>query len=125
TLFFTDATSGDNWGVSVIRANGDQHRDGETYGPLRPVYVTALSPSNTSRRIYAGWKFPTQNASSFVNWPVNDGWAWTVEHWVDMKVGLTNPQSILSRAINRPVGFLGESSYPSVIVRKILSEIED
>lgn len=124
TLYFTDPTSADDWGVSVVKVNGDQHRDGETYGPNRPIYLTALNPSGSSKRIYAGWKFLNQNANSFLNWAVTNGWTWTVEHWVDMKVGLTVPQDISSKAMNRPAGFLGESSYPSVLVRKALDEIE-
>lgn len=124
SVIFTDPTSGDKWAVTAVRANGDVHRDGQTYGPTRPTMLEVRKPSSSSVRLYAGWKYQTQDHNSFITWPVNKGWAWTSEFWFDMKSPSATARDVFSRVLNRPVGFLGQSSYPSTQVRRALREIE-
>ncbi|HHT2232649.1 TPA: hypothetical protein ACTY1G_002430 [Klebsiella michiganensis] len=124
SVIFTDPTSGDKWAVTAVRANGDVHRDGQTYGPTRPAMLEVRNPSSSSVRLYAGWKYQTQDHNSFITWPVNKGWAWTSEFWFDMRSPSATARDVFSRVLNRPVGFLGQSSYPSTQVRRALREIE-
>ena len=124
SVIFTDPTSGDKWAVTAVRANGDVHRDGQTYGPTRPTMLEVRNPSSSSVRLYAGWKYQTQDHNSFITWPVNKGWTWTNEFWFDMKSPAATARDVFSRVLNRPVGFLGQSSYPSTQVRRALREIE-
>lgn len=124
SVIFTDPVSSDRWAVTTVRANGDTHRDGQDYGPTRPTMLEARNPSGSSVRLYAGWKYQVQDHRSFTTWPVNKGWAWTSEFWFDMKSPDTAAQDVLSRVLNRPVGFLGKSSYPSAQVRMALRDIE-
>ncbi|WP_233436576.1 hypothetical protein [Klebsiella variicola] len=124
SVIFTDPTSGDKWAVTAVRANGDVHRDGHTYGPTRPTMLEVRNPSSSSVRLYAGWKYQTQDHNSFITWPVNKGWAWTSEFWFDMRSPSATARDVFSRVLNRPVGFLGQSSYPSTQVRRALCEIE-
>ncbi|HFN1102952.1 TPA: hypothetical protein ACHBXQ_004381, partial [Klebsiella variicola subsp. variicola] len=124
SVIFTDPTSGDKWAMTAVRANGDVHRDGQTYGPTRPTMLEVRNPSSSSVRLYAGWKYQTQDHNSFITWPVNKGWAWTSEFWFDMRSPSATARDVFSRVLNRPVGFLGQSSYPSTQVRRALREIE-
>lgn len=124
SVIFTDPTSGDKWAVTAVRANGDVHRDGQTYGPTRPTMLEVRNPSSSSVRLYAGWKYLTQDHNSFITWPVNKGWTWTSEFWFDMRSPSATARDVFSRVLNRPVGFLGQSSYPSTQVRRALREIE-
>lgn len=124
SINFTDTISAKNWAVNVIRANGDVHRDGTTYGPTRPIMLEVRNPSSSSVRLYSGWKMLQQDTYSFLNWPIKKGWTWTIEMWFDMESDYTSAQTSLSKVLNRPIGFLGKSSYPTTIARKVLSLIE-
>lgn len=124
TTAWADPTSNQNWSVTLVRANGDVHRDGTGYGPLRPVRATFLNPSPTSVRGYAGWVYDasTDAQYSFANWPVKAGWTWTSEYWIDANNSLpdTDKTAIASQVHNRPSGFLGHCPFPSVARQSIL-----
>jgi len=124
SMVFTPAAGGDRWAVTVVRVNGDMHRDGQNYGPLRHTMLETRSPSSSSVRLYAGWKYQVQDHQSFTTWPVNNGWAWTNEFWFDMKSPDAVAQDVFSRVVNRPVGFLGASSFPTTQARIALKNIE-
>ncbi len=114
TAAWADSTSNQNWSSILIRANGDVHRDGTTYGPLRPVRATFINPTTTSVRAYAGWVYTSATDYSFLNWPVTMGWTWTNEFWIDGNNSLTDKTAIASQVHNRPIGYAGNSPFVAV-----------
>lgn len=112
------------WSVTLIRANGDVHRDGTGYGPLRPVRATFLKPNASTLRGYAGWisDSSTDAQYSFLNLSVKQGWTWTSEYWIDANNSLpdADKMAIASQVHNRPAGYLGNCSFPSVARQSIL-----
>jgi hypothetical protein len=109
-----------------MRGAGDEHRDGTTYGPTRPVQASILYPDGTSTRIYLGWKFQYVNDASFTTWPVPKDWTWVQEFWIDCDADVTlNARDVISLPYNRPCGFLGKSAFPTVIKQQLLRRIEN
>ncbi len=126
SAWWTDEISGKKFTVTAIRGAGDEHRDGERYGPTRPAHAAILYPNGVSTRIYLGWKYGSANDYSLKNWPVKKDWTWVQEFWIDCNANVNlNARDIISLPYNRPVGFMGESSYPTVIKQNLLRRIED
>lgn len=126
SVWWSDATSGKNLTITGMRCAGDEHRDGTNYGPTRPAQASIVYPDNKTTRMYLGWKYTSATDYSFLNWKVNKDWAWVQEFWVDLDCSADQvARDIIGTAYNRPVGYLGESSYPSVIKNKIIRKIED
>ncbi|WP_336817640.1 hypothetical protein [Klebsiella michiganensis] len=126
SAWWTDATSGKKFTVTGMRGAGDEHRDGTTYGPTRPVQASILYPDGTSTRIYLGWKFQYVNDASFTTWPVPKDWTWVQEFWIDCDADVTlNARDVISLPYNRPCGFLGKSAFPTVIKQQLLRRIEN
>ncbi|WP_341799792.1 hypothetical protein [Klebsiella michiganensis] len=127
TASWTDSGNSKNWSVSVVRANGDIHRDGTAYGPTRPVRATFLNPTDSSVRAYAGWIYDSSTDAqySFANWPVKAGWTWTSEYWIDANNSLTDRTAIASQVQNRLVGHAGNCPFPAVSRQKVLSAVAE
>lgn len=113
---------GKNWSVTLVRANGDTHRDGTAYGPNRPIFASYNLPTSSTTGAYAGWAFSSTTDYSFLNWPVKKDWTWTSEFWIDANDTLTDKAAIASKVHNRPAGHFGNSPYPSVLRQYILDE---
>lgn len=126
STWFTSAPSGKVFSVTGIRAAGDEHRDGTAYGPTRPAQDYILNPDNIATRIYMGWKYTSPSDYSFLNWKVKKDWVWVQEFWIDCECSASSvARDIISLAYNRPVGFLGQSGYPTAVKQKLISKIQD
>lgn len=104
-----------NIAFSQIVANGDEHREGVSYGPSRPV-VSRFGGEQTFRSLQ-GWGVD-RNSISFLQYGIEKGWCWTTESWFDF-----NPDSaqttIAKKIHNRPIGFFYEKSAPRLVLNKI------
>ncbi|MBR8846260.1 hypothetical protein J0X08_00307 [Klebsiella variicola] len=118
-----DSASGKNRSVVLVRANGDNHRDGPSYGPDRPIFASFNNPSGSTTGAYAGWAYTSPSDYSFLNWPVKKGWTWTSEFWMDINETLTDKAAVASKVHNRPAGRFGACPYPSVLREDILGDI--
>ncbi|MBR8846657.1 hypothetical protein J0X08_00711 [Klebsiella variicola] len=121
TAVNTDS-QGKNWSVTLVRANGDTHRDGTAYGPNRPIFASYNLPTSSTTGAYAGWAYSNTTDYSFLNWPVKKDWTWTSEFWIDANDTLTDKAAIASKVHNRPAGHFGNSPYPSVLRQYVLDE---
>lgn len=127
TANWTDSVSNQNWSVTLVRANGDIHRDGTAYGPTRPVRATMINPTGSSVRAYAGWVYDasTDAQYSFANLPVKAGWTWTSEYWIDANNSLTDRTAIASQVQNRLVGHAGNCPFPAVSRQRVLDALAE
>ncbi|WP_431522144.1 hypothetical protein [Klebsiella pneumoniae] len=117
-----DSASGKNRSVVLVRANGDNHRDGTSYGPDRPIFASFNNPSSSTTGAYAGWAYTSPSDYSFLNWPVKKGWTWTSEFWMDINDTLADKAAVASKVHNRPAGHFGNCSYPSVLRQYVIDE---
>ncbi|MDU3935020.1 MAG: hypothetical protein E7G96_16840, partial [Serratia liquefaciens] len=68
------------------------------------------------------WRYKVKNDYSFLNWPIERGWAWSSESWLDFNETLADPTAIATRNNNRPVGYLGEGMWPSQVRKSITTQ---
>lgn len=122
TAINTDSL-GKIWTATMVRANGDTHRDGLAYGPDRPVFAGFSLPTTSTTAANAGWAYIKVDDYSFLNWPIKKGWLWTSEFWIDANDTITNKRGVVSKIQNRLVGRFGHCSFPTVVRRNILDDI--
>ncbi|MBZ1586694.1 hypothetical protein KFB51_13665 [Klebsiella pneumoniae] len=125
TLLHEHAETGNTWTFCLLRGTGDTHRDGVLYGPTRPNYWNVQNPGVGSTRLYGGWQFAKTDDKSLLNWPVEKGWTWVTEFFVDPESRYTTELDMLTFLYNRPVGRLGTPVYPGTLRRRLFRQFED
>ncbi|MFS7164565.1 hypothetical protein [Serratia proteamaculans] len=110
------------YSVSLIHCVHDQHRDGTKWGPTRPYYDNIALDNLAAAEFAFGWRYKVKNDYSFLNWPIERGWAWSSESWLDFNETLADPTAIATRNNNRPVGYLGEGMWPSQVRKSITTQ---
>lgn len=125
TLLHEDSHTGNLWTFCLLRGTGDTHRDGVQYGPNRPNYWNVSNPSSGTTRLYGGWQFTSASDYSLLNWPVEKGWTWVTEFFVDPESRYTTENDMLTFIYNRPVGRFGSPVYPGTLRRRLFRHFED
>lgn len=125
TLQHEDSHTGNLWTFCLLRGTGDTHRDGVQYGPNRPNYWNVSNPSSGTTRLYGGWQFASASDYSLLNWPVENGWTWVTEFFVDPESRYTTELDMLTYLYNRPVGRFGSPVYPGTLRRRLFRHFED
>lgn len=110
-----------NGSLSIVPTivNGDIHRDGTAGGPTRPATISMSN--NTSSRtltVQAGWITSSSTDYSFLNWPVEKNWTWSVEAWINTQETESAHFPLASKVLNRPVAFAATGILPNFAVKK-------
>ena len=108
------------YSIGMIHTTHDVHRDGTNWGPDRTYYDVMTLNSATAGDFTFGWRYTSATNYSFLNWPVEKDWAWSMESWVDLNETLTDPTAIATRNHNRPVGYLNAGMWPSQARKSVL-----
>ena len=106
--------------IAMIHTTHDVHRDGTNWGPDRTYFDNLSLNSGTTGDFTFGWRYTLATNYSFLNWPVEKDWAWSMESWIDFNETLTNPTAIATRNHNRPVGYLNAGMWPSLARKAVL-----
>lgn len=109
-----------SYSIGMIHTTHDVHRDGTNWGPDRTFFDIMTLNSATGGDFTFGWRYTSATNYSFLNWPVEKDWAWSMESWVDLNETLTDPTAIATRNHNRPVGYLNAGMWPSQARKSVL-----
>ena len=114
-------TSVGNGTFSVVPAivNGGIHRDGTDGGPTRQATISmSHTPEIQTLAIRAGWLTGSSTDYSFLNWPVDQNWTWSVEIWLNTRETESANFTLASKVLNRPVAFAATGILPNVAVKR-------
>lgn len=106
--------------------NGDIHRDGTSAGPTRPTSINiANTASNYTLGVTTGWQYSSLSDYSFLNWPVEKNWTWTIEAWLNANETETDPLTLAKKVYNRPVGFARGGKLPNFAVKEAERKLQE
>lgn len=106
-----------SWVPTIV--NGDIHRDGTSAGPTRPTGITMTNAaSEFTLGVTTGWQYSSLSDYSFLNWPVDKNWTWTIEAWLNASETETDPLTLAKKVYNRPVGFARGGRLPNFAVKE-------
>ena len=106
--------------------NGDIHRDGTSGGPTRQATIAMINSASTNTlTTQAGWLISSTSDYSFLNWPIEKNWTWSVEAWLNVNEVVLSNFPLATKVLNRPVGFAGKGILPNVAVKKAESFLNE
>ncbi|WP_447338039.1 hypothetical protein, partial [Klebsiella variicola] len=68
--------------------------------------------------VTTGWQYSSLSDYSFLNWPVEKNWTWTIEVWLNASETETDPLTLAKKVYNRPVGFSRGGRLPNFAVKE-------
>ncbi|MGS4774280.1 hypothetical protein ACN4GD_31560, partial [Klebsiella pneumoniae subsp. pneumoniae] len=68
--------------------------------------------------VTTGWQYSSLSDYSFLNWPVEKNWTWTIEAWLNASETETDPLTLAKKVYNRPVGFARGGRLPNFAVKE-------